>query len=277
MLAIIRNKSIVAITAMALLVVATPGLAQTSKKKINNDNGQVYRPQKPTPTTPTIAPVSSPTLSALPALSPQDSDPNKGFIIVNLLRDAVAGKFLVKAEGGYLYQFASSFKISDSDVTRAENPLGVAVGGSIAYENISGFGISADYFGIYNNWSTGTLEGDSSYTQWLNIISIAPTYRVGFGLGKYFGIKFGLGAGMSISTLTVAHGTHTVAENLAGEYGFLLAPLFGVEFDNGVLHLDINGKYIHSFFNVGYGNSKQYVHKAGPIGAYVGLGLGLNF
>ncbi|MDI9313381.1 MAG: hypothetical protein QM529_01710 [Hydrotalea sp.] len=256
-------------------------LAQTTatKKKPKPDRTLVYRPPSAAKakTTPNVnaqpeAQVDTYTMvqDGLIATTPPK------YVNVNMLRDAVAGKFLLKIEGGYLYQFANSWVTSADTISRPENPLWLGVGGSIAYEHASGFGLSADYFGIYSQWSAGALATDKSYTQLLHIISLAPTYRFGFGASKYVGIKLGLGVGSSISSLTVTH-PDAATENLNGQYGLFLTPLVALELDNGILHLDINGKFIYSFLDIGYGGTQNYISKLGEVAAYGGFGLGLNF
>ncbi|MDI9314107.1 MAG: hypothetical protein QM529_05500, partial [Hydrotalea sp.] len=71
--------------------------------------------------------------------------------------------------------------------------------------------------------------------------------------------------------------------------GFVLAPQVALEYDNGMLHADINVKYIHELFNVRYFGSEgsvsgqkesgaiTYTSIAGPLALFVGAGLGVNF
>ncbi|MDI9314529.1 MAG: hypothetical protein QM529_07655, partial [Hydrotalea sp.] len=71
--------------------------------------------------------------------------------------------------------------------------------------------------------------------------------------------------------------------------GFVLAPQVALEYDNGMLHADINVKYIHELFNVRYFGSEgsvdglatsgaiTYTSIAGPLALFVGAGFGMNF
>ncbi|MDI9314548.1 MAG: hypothetical protein QM529_07750 [Hydrotalea sp.] len=71
--------------------------------------------------------------------------------------------------------------------------------------------------------------------------------------------------------------------------GFVLAPQVAVEYDNNLLHFDINVKYIHELFNVRYFGSEgsvsgtatsgaiTYTRMAGPLALFIGAGLGVNF
>ncbi|MDI9314526.1 MAG: hypothetical protein QM529_07640 [Hydrotalea sp.] len=71
--------------------------------------------------------------------------------------------------------------------------------------------------------------------------------------------------------------------------GFVLAPQVALEYDNNLLHFDINVKYIHELFNVRYFGSEgsvsgtatsgaiTYTRMAGPLALFIGAGLGINF
>ncbi|MDI9314528.1 MAG: hypothetical protein QM529_07650 [Hydrotalea sp.] len=71
--------------------------------------------------------------------------------------------------------------------------------------------------------------------------------------------------------------------------GFVLAPQVALEYDNGMLHADINVKYMHELFNVRYFGSEgsvdglatsgaiTYTSIAGPLALFVGAGFGMNF
>ncbi|MDI9314547.1 MAG: hypothetical protein QM529_07745 [Hydrotalea sp.] len=71
--------------------------------------------------------------------------------------------------------------------------------------------------------------------------------------------------------------------------GFVLAPQVALEYDNNLLHFDINVKYIHGLLDVRYFGSEgavsgsassgaiTYTSKAGPLALFIGAGLGINF
>ena len=62
--------------------------------------------------------------------------------------------------------------------------------------------------------------------------------------------------------------------------GFVLAPEIALEYDNGLLHADINARYIHGLANVKYdgqnGTSNQ-LQRSGPLAIFIGAGFGVNF
>ncbi|MDI9314553.1 MAG: hypothetical protein QM529_07775 [Hydrotalea sp.] len=61
--------------------------------------------------------------------------------------------------------------------------------------------------------------------------------------------------------------------------GLVLAPLVGVEYDNGIFHVDVTGRYFYALRDVAYhGNdNSNYQSKKGALGVAATLGLGLNF
>ncbi|MDI9313943.1 MAG: hypothetical protein QM529_04630 [Hydrotalea sp.] len=71
--------------------------------------------------------------------------------------------------------------------------------------------------------------------------------------------------------------------------GFVLVPQVALEYDNNLLHFDINVKYIHGLLDVRYFGSEgsvsgtttsgaiTYTSKAGPLALFIGAGLGINF
>ncbi|MDI9314221.1 MAG: hypothetical protein QM529_06075 [Hydrotalea sp.] len=73
------------------------------------------------------------------------------------------------------------------------------------------------------------------------------------------------------------------------ELGFVIAPQAALEYDNGVLHADVNVKYLHQLLNQDYLGSEgwingqatstaiTYTSKAGPFALFVGVGMGINF
>lgn len=73
----------------------------------------------------------------------------------------------------------------------------------------------------------------------------------------------------------------SLGENIANNsIGFILAPQIAIEYDNGMLHVDLNFKYLHRFNNVTYKGNNGGLDRtqlAGPMALFVGLGFGLNF
>ncbi|MGI9462029.1 MAG: hypothetical protein ACR2NY_05605 [Alphaproteobacteria bacterium] len=209
----------------------------------------------------------------------------KTIINVNLLRDAIDGKLIIKGEGGWLYNFAGKWSgDGDTDnnvasLTETEaNALNFAFGGSFGYEHTSGLGISVDYFGFSQKWTTEDMENmeNDNFTASTHIISLTPSYRLGFGITEYWGMKIGLGIGMSLSNLQVENNDNQ-SFDYQGDIGVLLLPSLAMEYDNGVMHIDINSKYIYSFVDVNYGADKNFIDESGQVGIYVGSSLGLNF
>ncbi|MDI9314036.1 MAG: hypothetical protein QM529_05120 [Hydrotalea sp.] len=110
-----------------------------------------------------------------------------------LLANAVAGKLMLKADIGYIYSLNGSGATSAS---------GVGYGASLGWTNKSGFGLSADYIRFNNKWTgpgisdaTKQYNYDASY----NVVTLVPNYRIKLDSAGYWGIRLGVGVGLSIS------------------------------------------------------------------------------
>ena len=116
--------------------------------------------------------------------------------VKNPLFDKVAGKLNLTANVGYVYNFASKWDGADIGTGKANG--GVGYGARIGWTNTSGFGISGDYLGFTSKWS----NGDKQYTNPYHVLTITPSYRFSFGQTKEWGLKVGLGVGMSLADVS---------------------------------------------------------------------------
>ena len=128
--------------------------------------------------------------------------------VKNPLFDTVAGKLNLTANVGYVYNFDSKW---DSEIATGKANGGFGYGARIGWTNTSGFGISGDYLGFTSKWSNGTTE----YTNPYHVITITPSYRFSFGETKEWGLKVGLGVGMSLADVT--WGTAKTAKGASGK------------------------------------------------------------
>ncbi|MDI9314513.1 MAG: hypothetical protein QM529_07565 [Hydrotalea sp.] len=156
--------------------------------------------------------------------------------------------------------------------------------------------------------NTGTID-DAAIANWLITLGVTSDGKDLFYNGQSILTNKNIPAlGISINTeeLTLANGVaadilsavkvatdEAAARNFGGsakdDAGFVLAPQVALEYDNGLLHADINVKYIHELFNVRYSGSEgsvsatkssgeiAYTSKAGPLALFIGTGLGVNF
>ena len=121
---------------------------------------------------------------------------NNSWGVKNPLFDKVAGKLNLTANVGYVYNFASKWDGADIGTGKANG--GVGYGARIGWTNTSGFGISGDYLGFTSKWS----NGDKQYTNPYHVLTITPSYRFSFGQTKEWGLKVGLGVGMSLADVS---------------------------------------------------------------------------
>ena len=128
--------------------------------------------------------------------------------VKNPLFDKVAGKLNLTANVGYVYNFDSKW---DSEVGTGKANGGFGYGARIGWTNTSGFGISGDYLGFTSKWSNGTTEYSNPY----HVLTITPSYRFSFGQSKEWGLKVGLGVGMSLAD--VSWGTAMTAKGASGK------------------------------------------------------------
>ncbi|MDI9314533.1 MAG: hypothetical protein QM529_07675 [Hydrotalea sp.] len=349
-----------------------------------------------------------------------------------LLANAVAGKLLLKADVGYVYGFGGDWNKSTAatGASGGNNATGagtVGYGVSLGWTHKSGLGLSADYMGFDHKWTgDGTSGANDSLAQYnydtkYNVVTFVPNYRLKLDKADYWGVRFGLGLGFSLSNITWAQQTggaqngvrvaggavysgapqcplrkdaasdsagqpalantcelsgadvtddsiaswlinvgvtsdgrqllhiptsiiiftegtngpvaagilsqvkkatddaraactaqgaayiYTIANGACtspsgngsanGGTGFVIAPQVAVEYDNGLLHADVNMKYLHEVVAVRYAGSQAapqvssipatnpakdsdsiaYTSKAGPLALFIGAGLGVNF
>ncbi|MDI9314511.1 MAG: hypothetical protein QM529_07555 [Hydrotalea sp.] len=126
--------------------------------------------------------------------------------VKNPLFDAVAGKLNLTANLGYVFNFASNWDGNDIGTGTANGAVGY--GARLGWTHKSGFGVSGDYLGFTSKWSNGGTD----YTNPYNILTITPSYRFSFGQNKEWGVKVGLGVGMSLAD--VSWGTTKTAKGV---------------------------------------------------------------
>ncbi|MDI9314543.1 MAG: hypothetical protein QM529_07725, partial [Hydrotalea sp.] len=150
------------------------------------------------------------TALAQTATSPSSSGAvgQKSWGVKNPLFDAVAGKLNLTANLGYVFNFASNWDGNDIGTGNANGAVGY--GARLGWTHKSGFGISGDYLGFTSKWSNGGTD----YTNPYNILTITPSYRFSFGQNKEWGVKVGLGIGMSLAD--VSWGTTKTAKGVNG-------------------------------------------------------------
>ena len=122
--------------------------------------------------------------------------------------EAGAGKFNLTANVGYVHNFASKW---DSEIGNGKANGGFGYGARLGWTHSSGFGISGDYLGFTSKWSSDGLNYENPY----HVLTITPSYRVSFGDNKEWGLKVGLGVGMSLAD--VSWGTAQTAKGAAGK------------------------------------------------------------
>ncbi|MDI9314544.1 MAG: hypothetical protein QM529_07730, partial [Hydrotalea sp.] len=123
--------------------------------------------------------------------------------VKNPLFDAVAGKINLTANLGYVFNFASNWDSNDIGTGNANGAVGY--GARLGWTHKSGFGVSGDYLGFTSKWSNGGMD----YTNPYNILTITPSYRFSFGQNKEWGVKVGLGVGMSLADVSWGKDTQT--------------------------------------------------------------------
>ena len=81
----------------------------------------------------------------------------------------------------------------------------VGYGASLGYTHQSGFGLSADYLGFNNKWNSGGNNYDASF----HALTLTPSYRFALDRGNQWGLRLGLGVGLSLSDITWGSGGKT--------------------------------------------------------------------
>ncbi|MDI9314321.1 MAG: hypothetical protein QM529_06590 [Hydrotalea sp.] len=218
----------------------------------------------------------------------------------NLLVDVIGGKLLIKANVGYAYNFANNWDqltANKESFNRAAASSTLGYGATVGYTHWTGFGMAVDYLGFDHKWSAAAADGNQYESlDRYNVVTFVPSYDLRLGT---LGIRAGLGLGFSVTSkkwnsaaVDTQEGAAAVVGALTGKAtsnsDFILAPEVTIEYDNGLLHLDLNARYMHELKDVSYtasgddgqssGNQNvSYTAKSGPLAMFVGAGLGLNF
>ncbi|MCX8516088.1 MAG: hypothetical protein ORN57_03755, partial [Alphaproteobacteria bacterium] len=124
---------------------------------------------------------------------------------------AVDGKFTIKGDIGYLYNFASKWNIDNAQVKGAGNSS-VGYGASLGYTHKSGIGLSADYLGFGSKWNTDGTNYQSSF----HALTLTPNYRFSLDKSQEWGLRVGLGLGVALSDINWGNnavGASGVAKN----------------------------------------------------------------
>ena len=107
------------------------------------------------------------------------------------------GNFIIKADLGYVYNFASKWNMDGAALNGAANST-VGYGASLGYTSKYGFGLSADYVGFNNKWNSGGNNYEASF----HALTLTPSYRFSLDKNNQWGLRVGLGAGISLSDIT---------------------------------------------------------------------------
>ncbi|MDI9409886.1 MAG: hypothetical protein QM523_11680, partial [Candidatus Pacebacteria bacterium] len=168
-------------------------------------------------------------------------------------------------------------------VSDSTNPIAYTVWSQVFGSNATILGIN----GLLN--SSGNIFEPVSAT---NVaVTMNPTTWDKLTLAQQTKLKTTLG--LVTNNITEPPTNNTPTESSGGsakdDAGFVLAPQVALEYDNNLLHFDINVKYIHELFNVRYFGSEgsvsgtatsgaiTYTSMAGPLALFIGAGLGINF
>ncbi len=231
----------------------------------------------------------------------------------NLLAPIIGGKLFVNATIGYNLNFGADWARSDGQATKSPGTHTYAYGASVGYQHLSGIGLSVDYAGWGNKWSTNTTAqqgkypGKTDYRALYNIISLTPSYNIKLDENGYWGIKLGVGFGVSLSRLEVNYQgqantqdffsttpdlntknfTWKTADKAKDNIGFVIIPQASVNYNNGIIHADINAKYFYGVKDVRYAGDApassagadiaSFTQRSGQLALFVGAGVGLNF
>ena len=127
----------------------------------------------------------------------------------NILANKIQGKFLLKANVGYVYNAGGTWKKSSNNIAtdgsnRSFASSTIGYGGSFGYIHRSGWGLSADYLGFNHKWvggGTGSDLAEYDYNANYHIITLTPSYKIQLDSNNNWGLQFGLGLGLSVSDL----------------------------------------------------------------------------
>ncbi|MCX8516343.1 MAG: hypothetical protein ORN57_05095, partial [Alphaproteobacteria bacterium] len=132
---------------------------------------------------------------------------NNGRLLSDKNRD---GQFTVKADVGYFYNFANQWN-SGAGKVKVNGSSAVGYGASVGYTHKSGLGLSADYLGSNNKFNTAGRNYDAS----LHTIALTPSYRFSLDKNDEWGLRVGLGMGLSISNVAWGAGP-AIASGVVG-------------------------------------------------------------
>lgn len=121
-------------------------------------------------------------------------DEYQGWGQPNPLLNAIDGRFTLKAYLGYVANLPSSFTEQNKKFNIPTNNT-FGWGGSFGWTHLSGFALSADYLGFGNSWR----YQNANYYAHYHIITLTPSYRFSFGYDNAWGLKLGLGVGVTLS------------------------------------------------------------------------------
>ncbi|MDI9314498.1 MAG: hypothetical protein QM529_07490 [Hydrotalea sp.] len=144
-----------------------------------------------------------------------------------LLADKVAGKLMVKADVGYVYNFAGGWEKTKTDggASLGDNTSagagGFGYGASLGWTSKTGFGLAADYMGFNHKWNgagTGVNAGSNyNYDAAYHVMTVVPSYRFKLDSADHWGLRLGMGVGFSISDVKwKANGTPSNAAQSGG-------------------------------------------------------------
>ncbi|MDI9313321.1 MAG: hypothetical protein QM529_01405 [Hydrotalea sp.] len=128
----------------------------------------------------------------------------------NLLAYDIDGKLMLTGNFGYIYNFAGGvLQRNDGLNTAGDGQSTFGYGASFIYQHISGFGIGFDYAGFNHGWTTTngaeaqTAAGSYDYNVNMNVVSLVPSINFNLDKGGYWGLKFGIGVGVGLSSLSI--------------------------------------------------------------------------
>ncbi|MDI9314523.1 MAG: hypothetical protein QM529_07625, partial [Hydrotalea sp.] len=160
------------------------------------------------------------------------SPSSSGAVGQNLLANSVAGKLMLKADVGYVYSFSGTWNKSTAEKPSIGGNTSVATGGvgygvSLGWTHKSGFGIAGDYLGFEHKWTGGGTDvtkpnNQYNYDAIYHVLTVTPNYRFKLDAADRWGLRLGLGVGVSISDITWARKLDT-ANNAQAKNGTKVA------------------------------------------------------
>ncbi|MDI9314322.1 MAG: hypothetical protein QM529_06595, partial [Hydrotalea sp.] len=127
-----------------------------------------------------------------------------------LLADTIRGKITLTGNVGYVFNLPGTWNRGDGGTTNATKNGGLGYGASLGYVHSSGWGLSADYLGFAQKWSSASgaeqanSAGTYNYDAGFHVITLTPSYRFQLDKANNWGLKIGVGVGVSISDLAVS-------------------------------------------------------------------------